>query len=77
MKYSEYSFSYTILPNELWVPGEGKIIADSVTTTIPIIFIFTRYCLFSVLYRFMKTVEILLGKIYIEGALMRNLVMLV
>ncbi len=34
-------------------PGKGKVITDSVIVTTPIAFIFTGYCLFSMLYRFM------------------------
>ncbi len=34
-------------------PGKGKVIADCVITTTPIAFIFTRYCLLLMFYRFM------------------------
>ncbi len=51
-------------------PGKGKVIADCVITTTPIALIFTRYCLFFMLYQFISTVENLLSKMYIEGALM-------
>ncbi len=34
-------------------PGKGKVIADCVITTTPIAFIFIRYCLFLMFYRFM------------------------
>ena len=33
-------------------PGKGKVIADCTTTT-PVAFIFTTYCLFLMFYRFM------------------------
>ncbi len=33
-------------------PGKGKVIADCVITTTSIAFIFTRYCLFLMFYRF-------------------------
>ncbi len=51
-------------------PGKGKVIADCVITTTPIAFIFTRYCLFLMFYRFMQTTETLLSKMYIEGAVL-------
>ncbi len=63
--------SYSIPQCKLyWDPGKGNVIADYVITTTPIAFIFTTYCLFSMFYRFMKTRENLLSKMYIEGALM-------
>ncbi len=37
---------------ELWDPGKGKVITYFVKTTIPIAFIFTRYCLISMFYLF-------------------------
>ena len=77
LKYSEYSFSYTILHNELYQdPGKGNVIADSVITTPPITFIFTRYCLFSMLYRFMDTIENLFRKMYTKEGTLINLVIL-
>ena len=52
---------------------KGKLIIDSDVTTTPIAFIiFTRYYLFSMFYWF-KTIENLLWKIYIEGALKRRI----
>ncbi len=51
-------------------PGKGKVITDCVINTTPVAFIFTRYCLFLMFYRFMQTVENLLSKMYSEGALM-------
>ncbi len=59
-------------------PGKGNVITDSVITTvitdsvittIPIAFIFTRYCLFFMFYWFLPTIEKLLGKMYVKGAL--------
>ena len=73
LKYSENSFSYTILQYEEYRdPVKGKVITDSVITTSPIAFICIRYCLFSMLYRFMKRIENLLRKMDIEGALMNK-----
>ena len=51
-------------------PGKGNVIADSGTTTTLTAFIFTRYCLLSIFYRFTSTIENLFRKKYIEGALM-------
>ena len=71
LKYSVYSFSCTILQNECYRdPDKRNIMADSVITTTPLVFIFARYCLFTKFYRFMSTIENLLGKMYIEGVLM-------
>ena len=53
-------------------PGKGKVIVDCVITITPIAFIFTRYCLFLMFYRFMQTLENLLGKLCSEGALMNK-----
>ena len=63
LKYSEYSFSY------YRDPGKGTVIANSVIPTTPITFIFIGYCLFLMFYRFMPAIENVLGKMYIEGAL--------
>ncbi len=49
--------------------GKGKVIADCVITTTSIAFKFTAYCLFSMFDQFMSTIENLLSKMYIEGAL--------
>ncbi len=54
-----------------WDPSKGKAIADSVITTSPIAFIFTRYCLISMFFHVSVHVnENLLGKIHIVDALM-------
>ena len=34
--------------------GKGEVLAESVMTTIPTAFIFTRYFLFSMFYQFIK-----------------------
>ena len=53
LKIFKYSSSYTIQQHELHQdPGKGNVIADSVITTTPIAFIFTRHCLFSMFYQF-------------------------
>ncbi len=73
LKYSEHSFPYTILQHELYRdPGKGNVIAVSVIITTPVVFIFTRYCLFLMFFRFISTIEKWLAKKYIEGALMRK-----
>ncbi len=43
-------------------PCKGKVIADCVITTTSIAFIFTRYCLFLMFYRFIKTLGKFLSK---------------
>ncbi len=48
-------------------PSTGKIIANSVITLTPIAFIHATYCLFSMFYRFIQTIEYLLNQLYIEG----------
>ncbi len=71
LRNMEYMSSHSIPQCKLYRgPGKGKVFTDCVITTTPITFIFTRYCLFSMVYRFMETVENLLSKMYIEGALM-------
>ena len=68
-KYSEYRFYYIILWYEVYQdPGKGKVI-DSMITTIPFALILTRYCLLLMFYQFMQTIKQMLGKMYIEGAL--------
>ena len=65
LKYSEYSFYYTILQHGLyWDPSKGNVITDSVITASPIAFIFTRYCLLSIFYRFMSNDRNFVWKMY-------------
>ncbi len=69
LKYSEHSFSYTILQNALYRdPGKGNVNADSVRTTTPIAFIFTILDVLSIYLNDRKFV----GEMHIEGALMRQ-----
>ena len=47
---TKYSFCYTMLQYVVSQdPGQGKVIADYITTITPIAFIFTRYCLFFII----------------------------
>ena len=73
LKYSEHSVSYT-MPQymDYWDLGKGKVIADSIITTTLIAFIFTRYCLFSMFYWFMWSIQNLFGKMCIESASMNK-----
>ena len=52
--------------------GKWNAFAVYAITTSPIVFIFTRCCLFSMSYQFMSTIENLLGKIYIEGLMSKS-----
>ncbi len=70
LKYSEYSFYYTILQHGLyWDPSKGNVITDSVITASPIAFIFTRYCLLSIFYRFMSNDRNFVWKMYMQSTL--------
>ena len=67
IEYCSMSFRPTIRD-----PVKGIVIADSDITMAPTAFIFTvtRYCLFSMFYRYNINDKKFVGKMYIEGALM-------